>query len=618
MTSANTHIEPRNRVAVVLTYAATLVLTLLPLFKVGFTSSDDFQYYVTSLQTWEYWQMDHYYYSLSGRFYFLITKYFYYVPYLADNFAVAKAIQYVTLTGCYLLFAHLVRRTFNSEWIGLLTLLLLILNTAITPAGYFVANINYPFYFTFSFIIFMAGALQFANYRRLGGAWRPWVGGALMLVSYLFYETYVLLAAMLGLYIVLRHMWRGGFRALWSGSLRREVLPLIVGAVAYVAVFFGFRMWLTATNPEAEIYSGTSFSASTFNLANFFKVLARCTVIALPCQPYFYAKDIVADSSLLLGGHRNSPLFILTHASAVVWVNATLQCGLLWWLTGQRHEKHLGWKTIAVGAVAAAAVAYFVHTLIGIAPKYNIDWVSWMKGYVTSLYSLFGVALFIAFAIAASLKAVSSGPWRTVLRVVWCAVLLLFSVTTGYSNEHLSRVWQNCHRRVTAINLIAHSGYLDTLREGTILYTNELHTISTTAYAITEDTRDIENLINFRAKPQLAVTYNYDRLKELHTDNPEAPIVYVHAIQDPKTGDLLIAFAPLDSLPDSNWQTVTSQRADLFYLSTTKDYTVVYNADGEWETQAVYAPHNDRLTRSTIEAQGLDPRSIVISNMTTE
>ena len=99
------------RLPIAILFLTTVVLSLIPFFKVGFTTSDDVQYFITAQQNWQYWMMDHHYFALGqGRFFYLITKYFYYVPYLADNFFVTKTIQYITLLSCYLLFAYIVYR----------------------------------------------------------------------------------------------------------------------------------------------------------------------------------------------------------------------------------------------------------------------------------------------------------------------------------------------------------------------------------------------------------------------------------------------------------------------------------------------------------------------------
>ena len=46
---------------------AVAVLMAIPLFDIGFNTSDDFQYYVTAQQSWDYWAMDHYYYAITGK-----------------------------------------------------------------------------------------------------------------------------------------------------------------------------------------------------------------------------------------------------------------------------------------------------------------------------------------------------------------------------------------------------------------------------------------------------------------------------------------------------------------------------------------------------------------------
>ena len=57
--------------------AITALLTLLPFFKVGFTTGDDFQYFITARHPANWINDAIAYAEGAGRFYFLITKYFY-------------------------------------------------------------------------------------------------------------------------------------------------------------------------------------------------------------------------------------------------------------------------------------------------------------------------------------------------------------------------------------------------------------------------------------------------------------------------------------------------------------------------------------------------------------
>ena len=124
----------REKLLCLLAIAGIALLTLIPFFKVGFTNGDDLEYFITSHQSLRGWLSDATIYAQNaGRFYFLITKYFYYIPYLADNFAVTKTIQYGSLLACYVYAAYIVWRLFKSQSLSLIVLLVLIANTHLHP-----------------------------------------------------------------------------------------------------------------------------------------------------------------------------------------------------------------------------------------------------------------------------------------------------------------------------------------------------------------------------------------------------------------------------------------------------------------------------------------------------
>ena len=78
------------------------IITLAPLFNVGIITNDDFEYYITSLRGMDYWWEDaQCYANSSGRFYLLLVKPIFYIPYLVDNFFYTKVVQYVTLLVSY-------------------------------------------------------------------------------------------------------------------------------------------------------------------------------------------------------------------------------------------------------------------------------------------------------------------------------------------------------------------------------------------------------------------------------------------------------------------------------------------------------------------------------------
>lgn len=607
-------------------FIVTVFLSLVPFFKVGFTTSDDVQYFVTAQQGWDYWMMDHEVYAqYQGRFYFLLTKCFYYVPYLCDNFLATKLIQYSTLLACYALFSYLVCRIVRSRALAMLTMLLLVFNTCITRSGLFIAVTAYPFYFSFSFMLFLLGILLYVNYYQKGGMRTtrrhrllPIWGSMLFFVSALFYENYLTFVALVTIYILLRHWRRDGLGFMWRNkALYREVVPPLLAAVTYTAIYVGYRQWIAATMPEIAFYNGATLSEDNgFSISSLFRLITRCTLIALPGQSYFIAKQEIANNSILLGGHRNSPLFILLHASPIVIVNALLQSILFAWLCCRVDFRRLSWHKLLAVLAGALVFAFAANLLLALTPKYQ-DWSRWLRGYVTSFYSYFGVALAMAIMVAATLKTLKNIHIFRIVCGLWALLVFFLAVLIGYSNEHLSREWQQSQNRFVAIDAMAKEGAFDNLPDDALLYTEGLHRLSHTAYFICEGTNDIENYISLRAGRKFQYAIDSAQLADRLAENPDQPLVLVNAIASKKYNELLVSLSLYECVDTLGTRTLN--RAQLYYLSPAKQFTLFYQADSLWHSLPVAAEHpRHKVTPILIEAPNIDPTSFYISDMLPE
>lgn len=591
--------------------AATALITLLPFFKLGFTCGDDFQYFITARHP-EIWAGDAMVYARNaGRFYFLITKFFYYVPYLIDSFAYTKVVQYISLLASYVMFSWFVYRLFKSKNLSLLVMLLLIFDTTITRNNH-VPTIAYPFYFSFSLMLFLGAILIYLNYKEKGGYWRILLSAALFLVTYLFYETYLIFAIIFGIVILIRHWKTNGFMAmLRNRDFWREVLPYIGSAAIYLGCYFGYRQWILHIYPDKSFYDGAAFSFASFSISGFFKVLGRCTRFALPGQGFFESQTIMADNSLLIGGHRRGINMVLAHAPAIVWVNALLQTSLVWFLTRDNESLPKNNKKIIIGIVVSLIAGFFAHTLIGIAKKYNTEWCYWMQGYVTSYYAIFALMLVLALLITLSLNNIKNSKWRNTTRVIWCTAFLVFAILMGYTNHHISHEWVKTQNRLDMIDLIAKSGYFSTLPDNAVFYNDEIHNISRFSKDISGG-EDIEEYIDLRAGRKL----KYIKSNAFAQLPNSVPIYYIHAIETKKAGELLMSFSRLDSIRSNDLGSLRAIQADVFYYSPTKQYTVFYQSADNWKKVSYEAESlKQKLTQVCITDTAINPRTIVISDM---
>ena len=609
----------------ILAYTVTAILTLLPFFQVGFTNADDLQYYNTAQADWEYWKSDAAACAQeAGRFYFLITRFFYYIPYLVDSFGWTKFVQYSTLLICYGVFSYLIYRIFKSYRLGGLTLLLLIFNTNMGYYTGFNPPTAYPFYFPFCIIIFICGILSFLNYTEKKGYWRVLLSAFLFFISFLFYENFLVFALLFLCYLFIRNWKKTGFIALWkSKSFYQETLPYVAVVILYMACYLGYRYYLVHIAGVSSLYIGATV-ASDINVANFFKVIGKLTFYNIPGKIYNYGetKTLIVENSQLICGHKNTVWFIITHAPAIAYINALVQCTILWFLLKKSDFDRISWKAIIVGFFTALIYALSANVLIAITEKYNSQWAEWIMVYVTSFFSYFGIMLAIALVVVASLKIFRHPVLQKIICVLWCITLFCFSVFNYYTYDHLGRAWKKSQNRVTMLRLIRNRGGYNRIPENALIYDEQLLHITDHGYSICGETDDLEKYLMKCAKQKpFRFAQTPEELLYKAAKYPDVPIYFIQASEGQKYGDLMMVFSHISRLDTDNIFHSTADTADIFYYSPTKDYVLLYGKNAQTDsaklmTKTIFSCNKQRqVSWVTLRENGLNPLGFSISNL---
>ena len=617
--------DKREKVFWFLAYTAIAVLTLLPFFYVGFTTADDFHYYNVARDGFKALYVDAQYFAqYAGRFYFLITRYLYYTPYLIDSFVWTKFVQYSSLLICYLLFAYVIYRIFHSGKLGLLTLLLL-LSFPLIGTGWHYPPAAYPFYFSFSLTLFLAGILLYINYVERKGYWRIMVSALLFFLSFLFYEDYLVFALLFCLGVLGYHWRKSGFvNTLKNKYLYLELVPYALALIIYMVCYIAYHYYLNHQLGYDNPYSGNAF-ANQLDIGNFFQILHNCTFYAMPCGTYGLdeTKEMMAANSPLLSGHYDNLGFILTHAPVIAYVNALIQCGIMWFLTQKSYFKKISWTAIIVGVIAAMIFAYSAHFLIAISEKYNTEWF-FMPGYITSFYSYFGIMLTIALLMTALLKAFPTKHLMLLIRLLCCTLFFAGSVLSYYMNDLASKEWRKSQNRVAAIQHIAEEGGLDNIPENALIYDEQLHHTSEIAFSISDElSTDFEQLIMKLTERHYNFSSLQENLLQQCAESPDHPLYFVQATESKKQGELLIAFSHVTQMNTDNILNSLADEADIYYYSPTKNYVLfyhLYTGTDSAQTKAVTVLSTDRhekLTHVHIHEAGLNPLGFSISNLIT-
>lgn len=607
-------------------YIAITILTLLPFFHIGIANDDDFLFFLVAHKDLAYWKFDAEVYAQGqGRFYYLFTKYFYYFPYLFDNFAWTKFVQYSSLCVCYLLFSYLVYRIFKSKKLSVLSLLLLVFNTSVGYYSGYNIPIGFPFYFTCSFIVFLSGLLLFIDFVEKGKPWQLLLSAVLFFVAFLFYEVYLVFALLFFCCVVVRNWKRFGFSKMWkTKSFYVELVPYVSAFFLYLVCYFGYRYYLAHKLGLDPQYSGAK-TAAHLNMGTFFKVLGNLSFYNVPGRIYAIdeTKRLVAENSLLPGGHVDSLWFMLTHSPAVAYVNALIQCGILWFLLKRHEFGKISWKSVVVAALVALVFAVSANILIAATEKYNGEWAINMKAYVTSFFSYFGVMLTIALLMVSTLKLARSAALQKVLCVAWCAVLFGFSVVNYYVNDHLSRAWMKSENRITMLRLINDEGFFKGLPDNAVIYTEKLHHTSEHGQLICHRNNNFEEFITQLVGQSKGFHFAYKPvdLQELAMEFPDAPLYFLQATESKKGCELMMCFSHISHLDTADISLSTADHSDVFYYSPTKEYLLFYRTNANTDSAKVKSlsviadNKRQKVVQAAVKDEGLDPFGFSISNM---
>lgn len=624
----------KEQIYITVIWGLVIVLALIPFFRVGFTTGDDLDFYMNRLQGPHYWLTEAASHAQQhGRFFVYLTKPFAYIPYLVDRFYCIKIVQYLSLLSAYGVFAYFVFKIFKSKSLSLILLLALITWMQIT-FNHHIPITAYPFSFPFAFTLCLCACLLFIRYTENARYGLVIWSAVLFFVTFLFYENYLLFAGAFGLYILIRNIRLHSLRNVFkTPAFYKEILPFCLAVIAYLIPYFIYRQYF------ASVYSGTVF-AHNFSFSHFCHILWRCSTIMLPGMNFLMEQSTLVFNSPLLGGYTPNLFFALTHAPIHVYVLAVLT-SLLFVHYMTRTETQIPYAKLIYGFVIAVACSFLSHTLVAATERLNIGWYSWMRGYSTCFYALFGMTLAIILALFGIVQLCRPHKWLHSTVVAGATGLMFVTVVlTGIANDSISREWQRSQNRFAILDDLAKSDYFQNIPDGSILYGPDLqHTINWGIH-INRPAQFMERYLRIRSGKTYFYATTPEDLYATAEAHPEALVFSLNTGETVKACEMMLAVSAVGTARELQRQPVESwraQAADIFYYSPTKDYVLFYtcgqnglvvrdhrdtieNVAGLNRLRCTQADRRQKLTRVSLCADTpvLVPDGFSISNMLPE
>ncbi|MDL2308011.1 hypothetical protein LJC68_03060 [Bacteroidales bacterium OttesenSCG-928-B11] len=626
----------------------TVFLSLVPFFKVGLTNGDDIEYYLTYLSDkhefnnpdieekpdvfnentfHKYHKNASTYAKSAGRFYFLITKPLYSLPYIFDNFYFTKCVQYFFLLLSFVIFAFLVFKIFKSKWLSLLTFLFFIIPLSIIPFNIYIPTTFYPFFFTFSFSLTMISLILLLKYYETNKYKFIIFSVLVYAVAILFYETYLLFLGFIILFILIRAIWKSGFaNTLKNRQFYKEILPYITLAILYVIIYFTYRQFVKT---DEGFYVGSSF-AEDFSIQHFFRILIEYNNAVLPTMIYHISQEVISANSLLPRGHYDNFFYILTHSSASWIVNAMIQVALYIFILLKTNPNRK-WRTIGIGALIALAFTIFSHTLIAISDKYNRLYY-FFDGYVTSYYSVFGITLFLVLAFYAGYKLCFNNKYLKIGFLIISSGLIFYtSIITSYTNDHLSRDWERSQNRFMMTRDLSRQGAFNVIPDNALIYAGDLDQ-SSAIYGenVTWQGLPWQYFIYCQGGKNLHIRKTLEELERDFNKQEERPLYLIQKKENRLNNNMFMIISEIDRSTmkwgdeDPFRSAICVGKTQLHYYSPMKSYNLIYakqnlcdsvSCDPSYNTLHISSLDKHRkIISTTVDFDQVFAKSIAISN----
>lgn len=357
---------------------------------------------------------------ISGRFYYIFSSWFGWIPYAVDDFAYFKTLQLVALLGNFAALYFLASKVGRSTSFALLALLIALVTTQSRWEHNLVAA--YPWAFSTSLTLAMAAVGLFVEYLDGARKWKQLLSAALFFLSLLTYESFLLYALIFALLARPRRQGVGHGLAVTL----RAIWPHAALASLYLAAYVGFRVAFPT------LYGGTRIRFAPSAVVAVWKTFGRS---ALPGSAFVDLTGLVNEFSDSYTGYAGGALAALRQIR-VEWVILAIVVVLLCVSLLPRAASDSQGIRLGRAAVVALVMAVVPQIPHALSPQYQ-DWVRLgTKSHIPTYFIGFGIALLLACAATAVARLFRGAwPWT------WCvsAALAYVALLTAFSNFYVAR-----------------------------------------------------------------------------------------------------------------------------------------------------------------------------------
>lgn len=561
------HIKYHNLNFIYFSIALIVIITFIPFLKTGLTTGDDFQFYNSMKGHDNLFGVAKQYAKDTGRFHLLITKPFFDLAYIYNNFIITRSVHLFFYLLNYILAAIIIYKITHNKQLGLGFLLISITSIQLLSGNDPVTAI--PIYFSFSLTLILLSFFLLVIFYNTGKKYLLLFSSFFYMCGLLFYELYITYFLFIMLYIIYKEKISEGKNI---KHIFKTSYPYISVLVLYLSAYLIYRIYHPA------VYDGSQMTTQ-FKFREIFKAVFQLSSGAFPLKAYANLKTIFADKSDLLTGHRHIVPYVILHAKIEVIIKACLIFFVLYQLILSLAGS-FKLKLYSLGYFIFFILLIFIPQIpLGISKKYLMYTNQYgMWEYLTAYYSHFGVAgvlLFSCFTPVFYFKRKSI--WTRIYVVIICISMSILSVLIGYSNHYVLKDINQSHLRFKMLEIFFKSSSFKNIEQGAVIHIPDIiesNTIGTWGL----NTPDYNWKYYFILNGRNDIQVSQDQRTLFSIKETEKPIYYLYFNQARKTDDQILALAKVKnaSAIDSVKNHFLSDTVNVFYYSAYKKFSLYF------------------------------------------
>lgn len=592
-----------------------ICITVYPLFKIGFVSGDDLEYFLTADPS--RWMGDAKIYAEgTGRFYFYLVKWIYSVPYLVDSKVYFYFWFLTPIFSTFILFIWLIKRvsknleiTYLATFLCCSFLIYFAKHSAITA---------YPLYFTLSLTLIFVSLHLFVTYTERKKYKYLIFSAFIFGIATLFYECYLVYYLLYFSVILLRYSLKELFKnGEWKIAFK-ELFPYVVMGLLYISVYFSY--YLT----HQSGYSGNQV-AENLSLGRVMKTLFTMSINGLPFVTFFDYKRFFIDYTLSFNASQSYFINTITNISALAYLKGGL-VGLLIYMLKDRKLPQFSKKVLIWGILISLFFIILPHLPLAFSEKYT-SYIQ--KTYITTSFTFFSVIGLFLFMYLFLIQSITISWISRILKIILASIVIIATIVTQYTNERVTDDMKISQYRFDLIESVFQKQFI---AEWTAVYIEPLNqTSSYFCKGVTRQSSPFDTYIDHQNGVKIKQHLDYGVFYETYK-NSDQMVSLVYFTQEPKRGDGYLILGYLKGIHLK--PNIIDNRVDSMvvgYISPTKTFSYAIEADtlfngsirgsvsdlgsvGEQEVILKNMKKNKKTTLLTFKGKNIDPNSLLISN----